>query len=196
MSGRERDGMRFISQVASCLSRSSSDPWNRMPVTPVPSTLRSFLSLVVSLVPPSLVHSVRRNDRRERRRAEGTVVTRGTGKDTSKRSSLRSSPKDRMFTRVFPPHILLLSCRDPRSGGPSGRLTTRGEGEGYEGYVARWRRTVCLTPCHFFPTACRSLSRFVSLCSLPFPRHPHAFHLSNSWSTAYDSLLTSLYPFA
>ena len=26
--------------------------------------------------------------------------------------------------------------------------------------------------------------------SLPFPRHPHAFHLSNSWSTAYDSLLT------
>ena len=28
---------------------------------------------------------------------------------------------------------LLLSCRDPRSGGPSGRLTTRGEGEGYEG---------------------------------------------------------------
>lgn len=23
--------------------------------------------------------------------------------------------------------------------------------------------------------------------SLPFPRHPHAFHLSNSWSTAYDS---------
>lgn len=28
-------GMRFISQVASCLSRSSSDPWNRMPVTPL-----------------------------------------------------------------------------------------------------------------------------------------------------------------
>ena len=30
------------------------------------------------------------------------------------------------------------------------------------------------------------------ICSDPFPRHPHAFHLSNSWSTAYDSLLTSL----
>ena len=27
----------------------------------------------------------------------------------------------------------------------------------------------------------------------PYPRHPHAFHLSNSWSTAYDSLLTSLH---
>ena len=29
--------------------------------------------------------------------------------------------------------------------------------------------------------------------SLRFPRHLHAFHLSNSWSTAYDSLLTSLH---
>lgn len=28
--------------------------------------------------------------------------------------------------------------------------------------------------------------------SLPFPRHPHAFHLSNSWSTAYDSLCLTL----
>ena len=26
---------------------------------------------------------------------------------------------------------------------------------------------------------------------VPFPRHPHAFHLSNSWSTAYDSLLSA-----
>lgn len=50
MSGRERDGMRFISQVASCLSRSSSDPWNRMPVTPVPSLAAHSLGFSVLYV--------------------------------------------------------------------------------------------------------------------------------------------------
>lgn len=45
-----RDGMRFISQVASCLSRSSSDPWNRMPVTPVPSLAAHSLGFSVLYV--------------------------------------------------------------------------------------------------------------------------------------------------
>lgn len=43
-------GMRFISQVASCLSRSSSDPWNRMPVTPVPSLAAHSLGFSVLYV--------------------------------------------------------------------------------------------------------------------------------------------------
>jgi len=51
----ERNGMRFISQVASCLSRSSSDPWNRMPVTPVRIVVcRARHSSLVSYPPHSL----------------------------------------------------------------------------------------------------------------------------------------------
>ena len=63
MSGRERDGMRFISQVASCLSRSSSDPWNRMPVTPVSLPRRSLTRLLGSLRSPR--HLVRYASRTE-----------------------------------------------------------------------------------------------------------------------------------
>lgn len=106
-------------------------------------------------------------------------MTRGTGKDTSKRSSLRSSPKDRMFTRVLPPHILLLSCRDPRSGGPSGRLTTRGEGEGYEGtlglyiFAREFSSQAHSAPYSHFPPTSRPTSSSTYIPLQPFAPFGH-----------------------
>ena len=83
----------------------------------------------------------------------------------------------RSFSSRHIPHILLLSCRDPRSGGPSGRLTTRGEGEGYETTLGlRIFAREFSSQAH---SAHRSLTRLsrhrltFSLVTLPQPSPPH-----------------------
>ena len=104
----ERNGMRFISQVASCLSRSSSDPWNRMPVTPVRIVVcRARHSSLVSYPPHSL---------RTEPKVNGSNWSemwgwdkRGTPEETWKRRTLESYRWPRLILGFYSPVSVVLS---------------------------------------------------------------------------------------